>query len=93
MRRIPFNFDLFSLQILEFSDRDSATRCARCMKLCNGETLRYNDKLFHANCLVCLGMYCRTVSKFLSSQLREARHFIHRVLFIRSHFLHRNLHF
>lgn len=35
-------------------DRDSATRCARCMKLCNGETLRYNDKLFHANCLVCL---------------------------------------
>ncbi|XP_078358160.1 actin-binding LIM protein 3-like isoform X2 [Oculina patagonica] len=35
-------------------DRESAIRCARCMKVCNGETLRFNDQLFHANCLVCL---------------------------------------
>lgn len=51
-------FDLFSLQkVLGFSDRESAIYCARCMKVCIGETLRFNDQLFHANCLVCLGMY------------------------------------
>lgn len=35
-------------------DRESGVRCARCMKVCTGETLRFNDQLFHANCLVCL---------------------------------------
>lgn len=34
-------------------DRDAAIRCARCKNVCSGETLRFDDKLFHANCLVC----------------------------------------
>ena len=58
-------FDLFSLQkVLQFSDRESAVRCARCMKVCTGETLRFNDQLFHANCLVCLGMYPKSPAYF-----------------------------
>lgn len=35
-------------------DREASNRCARCKKGCSGESLRFNDKLFHANCLVCL---------------------------------------
>lgn len=35
-------------------DWETANRCVRCKNVCSGETLRFNDKLFHANCLVCL---------------------------------------
>lgn len=35
-------------------DRESSLRCFRCRKVCAGESLRVNDQLFHADCLVCL---------------------------------------
>lgn len=35
-------------------DRTSDVRCGRCREICSGETLRSGDRLFHANCLVCL---------------------------------------
>ena len=71
-------FDLSSLQkVLEFSDRESGVRCARCMKVCSGETLRFNDQLFHANCLICLGKYTKLMHILISVFVR---HFISRVI-------------
>lgn len=76
--------DLFSLQkVLEYSDREATVRCGRCMKVCTGETLRYNDQLFHAKCLVCLGKCQKRTHIFLaiflrhSVSLRIACHLIH----------------
>lgn len=58
LRSVYRDFDLFSLlQILGFSDRASDVRCGRCREICSGETLRFGDRLFHANCLLCLGMF------------------------------------
>lgn len=35
-------------------DREASSRCARCRRFCSGGSLRFNDKIFHASCFVCL---------------------------------------